>query len=98
LENLSLGQLIPAIVGLAVLLGIFAGVVGGFVRMESKSNQNTSDIADIYRTMEKHTENRNIHHDGEELDRRFNVVESGMHKIEKGIDKLVERFDKFLNK
>jgi hypothetical protein len=87
--------LIVAIIGISVtVLGLLAAVHARFVRLEAKSGAYDQDISELY----KHAEDRSIHHPQAELDRRFNVLEGGMEKIEKGIEKLVQRFDNFLSK
>lgn len=87
--------LIIAIIGLIfTLLTAFAGVVAGFVRIESKTNVNTADISELF----KHSEDRTVHHPADELDRRFSVLDVGVAEIKKGIDKINDRFDKFFSK
>lgn len=94
--------LIPVAVGILIILGTFASVVALAVRTEVRTNSNTSDIDDIYRRIEKHESDRSVHHDGDELDRRFSGVEKGVEEIKgqikEGIDRLTRRFDDFLNK
>lgn len=86
---------ILGIAGLVLaLFTAFAGIIGAFVRLESKTNAHTTDITELF----KHTEDRSIHPPADDLDRRFLALADGMDKIEKQLEKLIERFDRFLNK
>ena len=88
-----------ALIGVTLgLLTAFAGVVGGFIRIEVKTNTNTQTIDELWQKVDQHSQDRSIHPPVDELDRRFDEVKDGMQKIDKGIEKLTERFDKFLTK
>lgn len=91
---------ISGLVALVVILTAFAGIVGGFVRLESKTNANGNDINELYREVEKHRDNRNVHHDGDELDRRFGVLTEGMNDIKEqvkdGFKEITHRMDNFI--
>jgi hypothetical protein len=87
------------------LLGLAVALLGGIVwlvRLESKANTSLSDLNDLYHKMDSHTGDREIHHDGEELNRRFNDIGRELVEIKdavkNGIGKLNDRFDRFLNK
>lgn len=85
--------IVIALIALAVtLLGVFAGIVAGFVRIESRTNSHTEDIKELFR----HSENDRIHHPADELDRRFSVVDRAASEIKAEIVKLGERIDRFL--
>ena len=99
-------ELTPSVLlGLAAfiltLLTAFAAIVGGFVRGESKTNQNTSDISDLYERLERHTESRDIHPAAKDLDRRFALIEHTMQEIKteikEGVAKLNDRFNDFIS-
>jgi hypothetical protein len=96
------GLIISAIVALVVVLTAFAGIIGGFVRMESKTNQHTLDINDLYQKVDSHEKDARIHHDGEDLNRRFTVVEEGIKgindAIKSGFEKINDRIDRLMNK
>jgi hypothetical protein len=79
--------------GLAIIAGI-----GWLIRLESKASAAAKDVDSLSKDFYLHDSDKSVHHDGAELDRRFNVIDSGMQTIQKGIDKLNERFDRFLNK
>jgi hypothetical protein len=96
--EISPSIIISAIVAAVVVLSAVVGIVFWFARLEGKTTTNSTAIGDIYTAIEKHTDNIHIHHDGEELNRRFSTIDDGMKTIQKGIDKLNERFDRFLNK
>jgi hypothetical protein len=89
---------ISAIVAFVVVLSALVGIVFWFARLEGKTTSTVADISDIYRQLELHSNDRGIHHDGEELNRRFSAIDDGMKTIQRGIDKLGERFDRLLNK
>lgn len=66
--------------------------IAWLIRLESKTNANSEDIKELFR----HVENPEIHHRADDLDRRFDMLITAITKIETSIDKLMERFDKFL--
>lgn len=100
--EISAGVIISAIVAIVVVLTAFAGIIGGFVRMESKTNQHTLDISDLYVKVETHAGDARVHHDGDELNRRFTVVEEGIKEISQqvktGFEKVADRIDRLIEK
>jgi hypothetical protein len=96
--ELTPSVIISAIVAFIVVVSAFVGIVFWFARLEGKTTTNSTDITDIYRQLEVHSQDRQIHHDGDELNRRFSAIDVGMQTIQKGIDKLNDRFDRLLNK
>ena len=90
---------IIAAIGLTLtLLLIFAGIVGGFVRMESKISSLTEDRNEMYR----HVENGEIHHKAGDLDRRFtelaHQLTSVKDDVKEGFQKIADRIDRMLEK
>ena len=88
--ELSPSFLVPF--GLALVAGI-----AWLIRLESKASTTARDVDTLSKDFYLHDSDKSVHHDGEELNRRFNVIDDGMKVIQKGIDKLNDRFDRFLS-
>lgn len=78
------------------LAGFALVVLGIMIRAELRSNNNADDITDLYKQMDEHTKDRDVHHTKDDLDRRFEMLQEGQDRIEKGVEKLNDRFDVFL--
>ncbi len=86
---------------LTIVLAVLAGVAW-LIRLESKTNTSLSDLNDLYRKVDEHSSDREIHHDGEELNRRFNDIGRELSEIKvavkEGMQNLSNRIDNFLKK
>ncbi len=81
--------------GLAVI-----AFIAWLVRLESKANVTANKVMDIDADLYKHADDSEIHHRGEDLDRRFENLQNGIDKIEKGIEqgfsKINDRIDRLM--
>jgi hypothetical protein len=82
---------------LSLVIALLAGV-GWLLRLEAKVSTAARDVGDLSKDFYDHDKNLNVHHDGAELDRRFNVIDEGMRTIQKGIDKVNDRLDRLFTK
>jgi hypothetical protein len=86
---------------LTLVLALLAGVAW-LIRLESKTNTSLSDLNDLYHKVDSHAADREIHHDGEELNRRFNDIGRELSEIKlavkEGMQNLSNRIDNFLKK
>lgn len=72
------------------------GAIVWLLRLEAKVNGVVSTATDLSKDFYAHYGDRTVHHDADELNRRFNEINIGMGEIKKGVEKLNDRFDNLL--
>lgn len=92
-------ELNPTIIALAIAI---IGFIAWLVRLESKATSTASKVSEMDTDLYSHRDDRTLHHDGEELNRRFAALESGLEKIDQaihtGFSKINDRIDRLMNK
>lgn len=78
---------------ITVLLAI-GGVIVWLVRMESKTNNNSVDIDELY----KHVNDRDIHHPSDKLETIMDTVKELRSEFKSSMAKLTDRIDRMLSR
>lgn len=78
---------------ITVLLAIIA-LIGWLVRMEAKTNNNSSDIDELY----KHVSDRDIHHPSDKLETIMDTVKEMKAEFKSSMAKLTDRIDRMLSR
>ena len=83
---------------IATIVGLALAVLGIIVRGEVRSNQNASDVEnlatkidDLYDRWDSHTSNRDIHPDGEELNRKMTEIQKTMQDGFSGVNQRIDQ-------
>lgn len=83
----------PSTITLALAV---VGFIVWLVRLESKANTVAAKVTDHDADLYAHISNWEIHHEKEDLNRRFDDLKADLAKIDTSIEKLNDRFDRFL--
>ncbi len=87
----------PTIVAIALAAVAF---IAWLIRLESKATVTAAKVVELDADLYRHSDNAEIHHRAEDLDRRFESLQTGIDKIEQGIstgfEKINNRIDRLM--